>query len=57
MLCNPVAKQTPIRTVYELYDLGQDPYEIRDRWVLARAGDKGALHGTRCTAFHTPAYP
>ncbi|PNH09674.1 Arylsulfatase [Tetrabaena socialis] len=31
VLCNPVAKQTPVLTNLEMYDVGLDPAEIKDR--------------------------
>lgn len=33
VLCNSVKKQTPYLTNIELYDLGQDPAEVKDRCV------------------------
>lgn len=33
-LCNPVKKQAAMPTQIELYDLGQDPAEVRDRWAI-----------------------
>ncbi|KAG2446697.1 hypothetical protein HYH02_008263 [Chlamydomonas schloesseri] len=37
VLCNSVKKQTPVLTNVELYDLGQDPAEVRDRSRLPLA--------------------
>ncbi len=31
VICNPVAKQTPVLTNYELYDLVVDPFEVNDK--------------------------
>lgn len=31
VICNPVVKQTPVLTNYELYDLVVDPFEVQDK--------------------------